>query len=83
MRTSRVRGNMSRESETAAQMLLLGAKSSWLAVREATRGTAAGVALLRGRERRVSVFGCRLQSCLVRAQQECHHFVHYGSSGRR
>ena len=28
VRTSRVRGNMSRESDTAAQMLLLGAKSS-------------------------------------------------------
>ena len=72
MRTSRVRGNMSRESDTAAQMLLLGAKSSWLAVREATRGTAAGEVLLRGREWRAeSVFGCRLQSCMVfRAQQD-------------
>ena len=72
MRTSRVRGNMSRESDTAAQMLLLGAKSSWLAVREATRGTAAGEVLLRVSKlaRRICC-GCRLQSCMVfRAQQD-------------
>ena len=72
VRTSRVRGNMSRVSDTAAQMLLLGAKSSWLAVREATRGTAAGEALLRGSKWCAeSGFGCQLQSCTVsRAQQD-------------
>ena len=70
VRTSRVRGNMSRESDTAAQMLLLGAKSSWLAVREATRGTAAGQALLGDSKRRACVLGCRLQICMVVLAQQ-------------
>ena len=48
---------MSRESDTAAQMLLLGAKSSWLAVREATRGTAAGSGAAEGKRTACICFG--------------------------